>query len=266
MATSELASPRAPLSGQTGARSLHALAAAAPCPQRSASPCWPRSCIPRSPAEQSRGPRTRASSYRGWAGGAGHAGLYLAGNHALARSQDDTDRGRSAARVCRLERAERGVEHQPADWTEVNRVLTYALVVGLGVLSRPRMTGRWTWSRAASGWLAWWWRCTPWVRSCFPGCIRRGCSTSTRAGRLLDWRIRWATGTRWLCSWSWRCRPHSDLAVDRTRTATVRLAAACAVALMVITVPLTYSRGGLIALSGGIGGGDRTRSPSGCAR
>jgi O-antigen ligase len=39
------------------------------------------------------------------------------------------------------------------------------------------------------------------------------------------------------------------LAVDSSRSAAARLAAACALALMLITVPLTYSRGGLIALA-----------------
>ena len=150
-------------------------------------------------------------------------------------------------------------------WIEVNRVITYGLVAGLGIAlgaSDPRAV-----ELIARGFLLAVLAVTLYAlaQKLLPGLHVPGLFDLNQTGalpRLQDPLGYWNALALFMVMGA----PAAlALTVDHARSPTARLGAACALALVLITVPLTYSRGGLIALAValvvGIGlGGGRLRA------
>ncbi len=134
-------------------------------------------------------------------------------------------------------------------WIEVNRVVTYALVVALGIaIGASHRRGL---VLVAKGFVLAALAVTVYAlgQKVVPGLHVAGVFDLNQTGplpRLQDPLGYWNA----LAMFMVLAAPAAlALAVDRTRATAARLTWACGLVLIVITVPLTYSRGGLIALA-----------------
>jgi hypothetical protein len=150
-------------------------------------------------------------------------------------------------------------------WIEVNRVIAYTIVLCLGLAIGSSYTG--ALALIARGFLVVVVIVTAYAlgQKLFPGLHISGVFTLNQTGALTRLQEPLGYWNALALFMSMGAPVALAMTVDRTRSARARLLTAGALQLMVVTVPFTYSRGGILALAiallAGVAlGGERLRS------